>query len=293
MKSYYHSSVISSRPIPEDDVLDSYGTDSSSGSSLLDERNDSSLGYPPDLLGVSWGSYLHSVPPTAGRSSRKVVINATPQPLETKLPPISAASVEQSPTRSILRTPVVKEAGTVLVRPPKREEKVSGERSEPHPLFVELHALINEVASSKEKMGEYGIDITPLSSLCETLVTSQNEMKETVDQLVAVGSADSERLVATLRVVIQYLKALLQSLLEQGKKLQDQATFLQQTGRQMSKSQQSFMTEQEELQHAMERARAELAIERVQWSFVYEAKATVCLNVNKFNSVSTIMICDT
>ena len=84
---------ISSRAIPEDSLLE---TDSDI-SSESDELN-----LTQDYLGLSWRSGI-----TSGISSRRVVINETPQPLA-PAHRVLYSSGHHSPPRSILRTPSVK-----------------------------------------------------------------------------------------------------------------------------------------------------------------------------------------
>ena len=254
MKSHFYSSSLSGQPIPEEDEVLAYMT-SSSCSSLEENENGCSFRYPPDLLGVSWGSYLQSDPPTrAGRSPKKVVINTTQKPLQSTphLPP-----ADQAPTRSILRTPVAKES-TAVRKPP-------GELlSEPHPLLHELHVLIDEITSSREEMGRRGIDTAPLSNFCDSLKTENFDLKQLADQLGTKQDTGKEVLLGgVLKVIIRFLRAVLRSIVEEGKRLQEQATFLQRTGKQLSKLQQNFMKEQEEAQQAVENTKAHLALEKV------------------------------
>ena len=249
MKSHFYNSSLSGRPIPEDDVLDEY---SSSSCSSLEGQNDSSFTYPQDLLGTSWGSYLHSVPPTAGRSSRKVVINPDPQPFQNKLPPVSA---DQASPRGILRTPVAKDVGE------------TSPKVQPHPLLQELQSLVSAVIGVKDKLGQDGMDNSPLSSLCDTLVTTHYELKQTLEQMSHSSDSSTDLLSSGfLQLVIKCLKTILQSLCEQGEKVQEQAVFLQQAGKQLSRNQRDFLKEHEELQCAIERSRAQLVIEKVECS---------------------------
>ena len=84
---------VSSKPIPENGLLE---TDSDI-SSECDELN-----LTQDYLGLSWRSGI-----TSGNSSRRVVINETPQPLG-PAHRVLYSSGHHSPPRSILRTPSVK-----------------------------------------------------------------------------------------------------------------------------------------------------------------------------------------
>lgn len=251
MKSHFYSSSLSGQPIPEEEEVSAYMT-SSSCSSL---ENGSSFRYPPDLLGVSWGSYLQSDPPTrAGRSPKKVVINTTLKPPQStqNLPP-----ADKAPARSILRTPVAKE-GTANRKLPVEA------LSEPHPLMHELHVLIEEVTSGREELRKYGIDTTPLTNFCDSLTTENYDLKQLVDQLERQGDVGKEVILGgVLKLVIQFLRSVLRSIVEEGKRLQEQATFLQHTGKQLSKLQENFMKEQEEVQQAVEDTKAQLALEKV------------------------------
>lgn len=225
---------------------------SSSCSSLEENENGSSFRYPPDLLGVSWGSYLQSDPPTrAGRSPKKVVINTTPKPPQSTqhLPP-----ADKVPARSILRTPVAKEGRKLPVEA----------LSEAHPLMHELHVLIKEVTSGREELKKYGIDTTPLTNFCDSLTTENYDLKQLVDQLESQGDVRKDVILGgVLKLVIQFLRSVLQSIVEEGKRLQEQATFLQHTGKQLNKLQENFMKEQEEVQQAVEDTKVQLALEKV------------------------------
>lgn len=266
MRSHFYNTSLSGRPIPEEDTL---GSASGSSSSSLD--NDHSFAYPADLLGTSWGSYLFSGPPTAARSSRKVVINATPQPL--KLPPISAPSLDQtSPKRSILRTPGVKEGGTAggkvplrLTARPDAHEAAAGEQEcgqdQPHPLLRGLQSLANAVAGVKEKLSYSGVDTTPLATLCEGLASSQHELRQTLEH--SRFGEDSGVGAGVLRLAFTCLEAALQRLAEQGEKLKEKADFLQKTGKQLNRTQKELLKEQQELQETVERASAHLSAEKV------------------------------
>ena len=103
---------ISARPIPEDDLLES---DSSSSSEC-------ELSFTQDRFGMSWRSGLVS-----GTSSRRVVINDTPQPLrpgDKKHRAIySSGRSQHSPPRSILRTPSVKAKSRVAHTVSTKKEK--------------------------------------------------------------------------------------------------------------------------------------------------------------------------
>ncbi len=263
MKSHFHGSSVSGRPIPEEDVL---GSASGSSSSSLD--NDHAFAYPPDLLGTSWGSYLFSVPTTAARSSRKVVINPAPQPL--KLPPVSAPSNEQSPKRSILRTPTVKDGGAAPERESKRRDPSEGEceHSQPHPLLQSLQSLLNAAVGTREKLSHCGVNSTPLSALCEVLTVAQHEVRQTLERSLCTeggdgGTVSSVVSFGLLQLAFKSLETALQSLAEQGEKLDEKAAFLQRTGKQLNRNQREFLREQNELQEAVEDARAHLAVEKV------------------------------
>ncbi len=269
MKSHFYNTRLSGNPIPEEDTL---GSASESSCSSL--GNDHPFTYPPDLLGTSWGSYLFSVPPTAARSSRKVVINATPQTL--KLPPISAPSTDQeSPKRSILRTPVINDARTVLGRASRPARVEQAGEGQPHPLLQGLQSLVNVAAKTKEKISHSGIDSAPLSTLCETLVSSQYDLRQNLVDRLSAEDRDTETSGSTcssvdsvglLQLVFKCLEATLQSLAEQGEKLKEKSEFLQQTGKHLNRSQRDFMREQNALQQAVETARTQLTIEQVNYA---------------------------
>lgn len=247
------SNSLSGRPTPRE--VEGLASTASSCSSLGESEN---FRYPLDLLGVSWGSYLQSDPPTRGgdgsRSPKKVVINATPQPLQDKPNPLST----EAPTTSILKSPVAKDGGAVHKR------KLPGELTQPHPLLHELHVLIDEVVSTREEMRRCGIDSTPLSNLCDSLATANYDLKQLVDHFGNKMDAGREVLSSgVLKLIIQYLRTVLQSFVEEGRRLQEQARFLQQTGRHLSKTQQKFMKEQEAIQRAVDETKAQLMIEKV------------------------------
>ena len=274
MKGHLCSNSLPGRPTPREEGL---ASTTSSCSSLEENEN---FKYPLDLLGVSWGTYLQSDPPTRGsdgcRSPKKVVIDATPQPLQNNPNPLSTDKF-QTPTSSILKSPVAKDGSAMHKR------KLPGELTQPHPLLHELHVLIDEVLSTREEMRRCGIDSTPLSNLCDSLTTANYDLKQLIDQFGNKMDAGREVLSSgVLKLVIQYLRTALRSFVEEGRRLQEQARFLQQTGRHLSKVQQNFMKEQEAIQHAVDETKAQLMIEKV--------GKTIIMKVNGWHvSLSTLV----
>lgn len=279
MKSHRYGGSLSNHPIPEhnvlrespvgsDDTLSCAGSRSDSTcSSLREEENDSSVHYPPDLLGVSWGSYLHSGPPTGGRTSRRVVINTEPQtspskilssasPVVTEEETVTSSSPSRSRPRSILRTPVAKDASAGKLGP---NAEGNGARSEPLPLLQALLSLVDSLSKARDELRGSGVDTSPLSSVCDAFEASSRRLKQ------ALESEGGRELAAggMLQAAASCLEAVVLGIVRQGKLVQKEAAFLQQTGAQLGKSQQAFLQEQQDIRRGMETARAELMAEKV------------------------------
>ena len=101
---------ISTRPIPEDDLLE--------GNSSI--SSECELNLTQDRLGMSWRSGLVS-----GMSSHRVIINDTPQPLkpgDKKHRALYSGRSQHSPPRGILRTPSVKAKSRTTQRASTKEK---------------------------------------------------------------------------------------------------------------------------------------------------------------------------
>lgn len=284
------TSNLAGQVIPEDDEATSgcgsiSGTDSSPEEREEDEDDDKSLNYPPDLLGMSWGSYLHSGPPTRSGNNplirghhhhmhstqgsvlkRVMVSNTTPKQFENgdnSIPNSSDHHARPSPSvgsRSILDGKVDEE--------PAPNVGLPTHVSQPRPLFSKLEILVRTLSSSKKELSKCGVETTPLIALSDAAHSSHYDLKQLVAELGDKKQFGSEILSSgVLHSVIDYLSAVLESLVVQGKKLNEQAVFLQKTGKQLGRNQHNFLQEQKEIQQAIESAREQLLLEKVSLCF--------------------------
>jgi hypothetical protein len=90
----------------------------------------------------------------------------------------------------------------------------------------------------------------PLESPRSLLLTLERDRRPGGDNNKNAGSSDK----LLLHDVIDYLGEMAKRLAKQGRKLNEQALFLQRTDKQLGRNQQSFMEEQALLTQAAERA---------------------------------------
>ena len=278
--------------VPEEDTaVNSYTyipSSSASTSSLDDDEPQTSdhegkFQYPQELLGMSWGSYLHSGPPTRVQTSTKakgaaMVVSHPPikhntvtdsQPTETA--PNQSGTETETEVHGILRTLQVPmndsgEESTKVVKHPAKTVKLVCEvdkseltSKDNNHLYLKLQALTKSLTDCKVELERCGLEIMPLESPSSLLSRLERDRRPRGDDDKKAGSL-SDKLIHD---VIEYLREMAKGLAKQGRKLNEQALFLQRTGKQLGRNQQSFMEEQALLTQAAERAQEQLIIEKV------------------------------
>lgn len=226
----------------EGEGLDSRSTSSSSKDGNDEDpqgiSNTSATGtvYPPDLLGVSWGSYLYSGPPSRGElrenaSFRALGENSTDQPS------------------------------------PSHRDGAAGKTrasNEPHPLVQYLEELMSAVVRSKEELMKCGVDassLAPLSDLSldshynvlQMTMKSKKGQKELNQAVIDSGMFEN---------ITKYVKEVLSQVVEHGKRTSKQANFLQHTARKLNENHQQTLNEQKSIQESIRDSRAKLELER-------------------------------
>ena len=258
-----------------------YIPSSSSSSSSLDDKEQNSdhegkFQYPQELLGMSWGSYLHSGPPTRVQTSTTTKA-ATVSDQPPKHNAVTADSpVKMATTRSstefhgILRTlqvPVNDDEATAQAikhaqHPAKSVKlacKVDNSEPKDSQLHLKLRALIKSLSDCNAELERHGLETIPLEPPSLFLSKLERDRRPEGDDNKDAGSL-SDKLIHD---VIEYLGEMAKRLVKQGRKLNEQALFLQRTGKQLGRNQQSFMEEQALLAQAAERAQEQLMIEKV------------------------------
>lgn len=186
---------------------------------------------------MSWESYLNSGPPTwTGGQLRAAGLQAH------TLQGLATGGGESSHSVSILS-----------------EGKSVGKEddNEPHPLLQHLEVLMVALTRSKQELLKCGLDTTPLTSLCGATLSSHSELKRIVKTL-AKGGTNCNNIVITsdlMHNLVEYMREVLQGLISQGRKLNVQAAFLQQTAKQLSRQQQECLKEQTKNQEAIDHDR--------------------------------------
>ena len=223
--------------------------DSSPGSHGGDLEADNTFKYPPELLGTSWGSYLFSLPPTAGRSGRRAVISDeehTQAGPKRNVRGQSQAAIDHSPPkRTIPLTPAVTNDGAVTVA-----DGVDNSACQPHPL---LRSLIVTLGETQKQLASCGIDSSPLSEACRAVETAQEEGSLHPD------TATSPCAEATAKA----LEGVLAAVAVQAGKMQEHAACLQLTAERLKRNQQQFAREQRELHQAMNTTLSLIMAEKV------------------------------
>ena len=227
---------------------------SSSGSSLsLDEQH---ANYPSDLLGVSWGSYLNSGPPT--RSALHLKQSPRQSPLQEETPQDLTAG---GGSGSDLGPRVVGESRGCESEGLAAEDRAN----EPHPLLQHLEGLMTALVRSKQELTKCGLDVTPLTTLCSATLSSHDDLKQIIRALAKGGVSCNDTVITSdlVHSLVEYLREVLQGLIAQGKKLNVQAAYLQQTARQFNKKHQEELREQRKRQEDIDNTRTRLNVERV------------------------------
>lgn len=205
-------------------------SNNSSVHSLDEQHGAAAASYPADLLGVSWGSYLYSKPPSRGEAEGQQTEDTSPITPAPKTPPIATSGA-----------------------------------NEPHPLLQHLEGLMTALKKSKGELLKCGLDVSPLGPLCSATTTSHGELKELMAALDRAGSECNTAVITSDLVhnLVEYFRAVLQGLVGQGKKLNVQAAFLQQTARELSRAQRESLKEQKEVQETIRASQSQLEAERV------------------------------
>lgn len=275
--------------IPEEGTVvysNTYVPSSSDSSSSMDEDEQRSdhegkFRYPQELLGMSWGSYLHSGPPTRVQTSTKakgsVAVN-DPLMKHTTVVTDSPANLNAGPIQSgtevhgLLRTkqvPVNDDEGTAQAinknpqHPAKTVKlvcKVDNSESKYSQLHQKLRSLVNSLSDCNAELERYGLESIPMEPSSSLLSRVERDGLPEDDNNKEFGSLQSDKLIHD---VIDYLGEMVKRLVKQGRKLNEQALFLQRTGKQLGRNQQSFMEEQALLTQAAEKAQEQLMIEKV------------------------------
>lgn len=212
--------------------------------SSMDGEGASGAVYPVDLLGVSWGSYLYSAPPTQGEERETAFIRKAPD-LADKMK-TGLTTPEQSPPHH-----------------PSGEKKGGAEGGgEPHPLMQHLEELMNAVVRSREQLIKCGVDVTPLTPISDlSLASHYNVLQMTIKS--KKGQKEQALLTGMLENVAKYVTEVLSKVVEQGKKTNKHASFLQHTARKLYENQQKSLNEQKSIQETIRDSRAKLELERV------------------------------
>lgn len=238
MKSYksYGRASFSVNTVELPTLEEHPSTEGSEGDSSVSLDNSQDLfDYPADLLGVSWGSYLCSTPPTRQEEQR--------------------GSPQMTEKEGNLRDP----------RSSEREQNTAPEL-EPHPLLQQIDGLMAALVKSKEELIKFGMDSTALSSLSDATLSSHRNLKQLVSALSGEGENQILPVINTadlLQTLVEYLREVLTGLVSQGNKLNIQAGLLQRTAKQFSKHEQKSLKDQKDIQDAISNTAAQLDIERV------------------------------
>ena len=276
--------------IPEEGAIvysNTYIPSSSASCSSLDgedhnsDHDEGRFQYPQELLGMSWGSYLHSGPPTRVQTSTKAKgaaamfndpspkHNAVTDSQFTKI----AANQRNTEVHGILRTlqvPVNDDETTAQAvkrtqHPAKTVKlvcEVDDSEQNNSQLYQKFQALIKSLIDCNAELERYGLETIPMESPSSLLSRLERARKpeELEDNKSSVIASFSDRLIHD---IIEYLGEMAKRLAKQGRKLNEQALFLQRTGKQLGRNQQSFMEEQTLLAQAAETAQEQLLIEKV------------------------------
>lgn len=298
----FSNRLIEQHTIPEDEIVHyDYSSSESSCTSLNDQDHDgyqqADFQYPVDILGTSWGSYLHSGPPTrsglAGACRRMMpeekdsqldqgVVKKSPVKRNRQKVTMMAAA---TPVRNTLCTEDTLQSNAVIgakkdltqIREETSQLEVleSGTQTSDLPLNAHVnlthkHSLLKKVqnlmemlATSKENITKCGINTDQLTTLRDRTLRSYTDLQQLVTS-TAISDDGAETLsTGVLCEVTSYLTEVLNTLVKQSEKIRDEATFLEKTGKQLNRTQEHFFKEQSEIQRAVEEARTQLIIEKV------------------------------
>ena len=254
-------------------------SDSASCSSLDENEHnhdvEGEMTYPQDLLGVSWGSYLYSGPPTRGghgpqNSFKRNVLQDGTTLNPTSISDQSTDVVPMDPlaatnVHGILRAPQAKDVTaqskqTHQTKTVKIMHEEPPERVDSQLLFTKLQSLIKSLSDCELELEKCGLETVPV----ENSVFSGLKLKEFLKHIQ--DSKDDKSIISgrVMLDVIEYLQDIAERLMRQGKKLNEQALFLQRTGRQLGRNHQNLLEEQAMLELVTERTQGQLEKEKVQ-----------------------------
>ena len=204
---------------------------------------DESIMYPPELLGTSWGSYLASLPPTAGR---KVVLAGKDERTATRNGDKHGTSpLRGSPRRSTLRN---KDSSTPA-------EPVAGtRRSQPHP--HSLQRLSTALQRALDSLVSCGIDASPLSRASATVNKFRTQKGGSIG--VVVTSATEMTVEETV----------LEALACQAKIMEEHAMSLKHTAAVLTRNQEQFTRDQLEMQQTIEAAFSQIVTQQVSYTCI-------------------------
>jgi hypothetical protein len=195
---------------------------------------DESIMYPPELLGTSWGSYLASLPPTAGR---KVVLAGKDERTATRNGDKHGTSpLRGSPRRSTFRNK-------------DSSEPVAGtRRSQPHP--HSLQRLSTALQRALDSLVSCGIDASPLSRASATVNKFRTQQGGSIG--VVVTSATEMTAEETV----------LEALACQAKIMEEHAMSLKHTAAVLTRNQEQFARDQLEMQQTIEAAFSQIVAQQ-------------------------------
>ena len=266
---------VQERLIPEEAHLDYSNVYISSGSSNsstsldkdeaeIEHDTGEKIQYPQDLLGASWGSYLHSGPPTRAGHGAQRDVKAKLREINTMLNDADTGSTglgQGEGVHGILRALPVKHTTQHKqgVHPAKSVKLVCEDQSKQEDsqyLLEKLQGLLKALSECKAELEKCGLETAPLAS---TLL-SLEKFNPGQDSQGVSKQDDHGRLLSD---IIEYLSKITESLAKEGRQLNEQALFLQKAGKQLGKNHMSLLEEQAILEQAIQRAQEQLRLEKV------------------------------
>ena len=201
--------------------------------------------YPAEFLSTSWGSYLFSLPPTAGRSGRRMTIDSAHVGRSEN----EAYEMSVSPTTHGLPSRS-NHLCTVAMN-------ARGGQNQLHPL---LHSLLSALSTTQKQLASCGIDSVPLGEACR-LLDSNNQVPIQQEQTNHHSPTTSTPLCS--ESTVRLLEHVLEALVLQAKRIQEHTNVLKRTAVQLRRNQQQFASGKQELQQAMEIALSHIMAEKV------------------------------
>ena len=250
---------------------ESESSTNTSSSCSEDYPQGTATSYPTDLLGVSWGSYLYSGPPTRAGAhdepsspARKIANNSSNQVSTTleHITPANTLQPNQETSQDVVES----------CRQNKISKPQGSKGTEPHPLLQHLEGLVSALITSRKELTKYGMDVTHLTPLSDNTLASHYDLKKIMGALSTQRNCN-EVIISSdlLHNLVEYLREVINGLVKQGKKMDVQAGFLERMAKQLNRNQQKYFDEQREVQESIINNRAQLDIERV---FIGKEKLT-------------------